>query len=121
GENYSLWQLGLLLASLQDLSHGLLHLGGCKARGMGTVRLERWRVELGFLDREAGRLTGARPHEAGKNPYSLPKGDVLAAPEGGQAGRQGLFRLLTYDDEQVPGLIDGLVGGPLRSYMERRA
>jgi CRISPR-associated protein Csm3 len=121
GENYSLWQLGLLLASLQDLGSGLIRIGGCKARGMGTVRLEGWRVELGFLDRETGKITGARPHESGKNPYSLPKVDVVAAPEGGKAGRQGLFRLLHYEEDQVPRLIDSLVGGPLQSYMERRA
>ncbi|HEX7183979.1 MAG TPA: RAMP superfamily CRISPR-associated protein [Thermoanaerobaculia bacterium] len=121
GENYSLWQLGLLLASLQDLGNGLIRIGGCKARGMGAVRLEGWRVELGFLDRETGKLTGARPHEAGKNPYSLPKEDVLAAPAEGKTGRQGLFRLLTYEGGQVPGLVDVLVSGPLQRYMERRS
>jgi CRISPR-associated RAMP protein (TIGR02581 family) len=121
GENYSLWQLGLLLATLQDLGSGLVRIGGCKARGMGTVRLKDWRVELGFLDRETGKLTGARPQKAQENPYSLPQGDVLAEPAGSRTGRQGLFRLLTYEGDQVPGLIDTLVSGRLQRYLERRS
>lgn len=121
GENYSLWQLGLVLASLQDLGHGLIRIGGCKARGMGTVRLEGWRVELGFLDREAGRLTGARPQKANENPYRLPPEDVLAAPAGSQTGRQGLFRLLTWEGDRASGLIDTLVQGPLQRYLDRRS
>ena len=120
GENYSLWQLGLVLASLQDLNSGLIHIGGCKARGMGAVRLEGWRVELGFLDREDGRITGTRPLEVANNPYRLPQRDTITVPEGGISGRQGLLRLVTYEGNQVPALIDALIGGPLQRYMERR-
>ena len=46
GENFSLWQLGLVLAALQDLHAGLVRIGGAKARGMGTVKVENLEVEL---------------------------------------------------------------------------
>ncbi|HYU30775.1 MAG TPA: RAMP superfamily CRISPR-associated protein [Thermoanaerobaculia bacterium] len=120
-ENYSLWQLGLMLAALQDLCNGLIRIGGCKARGMGTVRLERWRVDLGFLNQDSGQITGARPQGSGGNPYSLPARDSLAAPAGGQPGRQGLFRLLTYEGDHVGRLTDTLVAGPLQRYLDRRS
>src|SRR6266545_4383563 len=120
-ENYSLWQLGLMLAALQDLCNGLIRIGGCKARGMGTVRLERWRVDLGFLNQDSGQITGARPQGSGGNPYSLPARDSLAAPAGGQPGRQGLFRLLTYEGDNVGRLTDTLVAGPLQRYLDRRS
>jgi CRISPR-associated RAMP protein (TIGR02581 family) len=60
GENFSLWQLGLVLATLEDLDSGLLKIGGGKVRGMGTVRVQDRKLELGFLNKEEGKITGAR-------------------------------------------------------------
>lgn len=35
--NFECWQLGLLLAVLQDMKDGLMQIGGCKSRGFGSV------------------------------------------------------------------------------------
>ncbi|HEY6322431.1 MAG TPA: RAMP superfamily CRISPR-associated protein, partial [Thermoanaerobaculia bacterium] len=83
GENFSLWQLGLVLAALQDLDGGMLRIGGGKARGMGSVRLEGWSVELRFLNPARGKLTGARPIAPEDAKYRLVPNDELAAPAGG--------------------------------------
>jgi CRISPR-associated protein Csm3 len=85
GENFSLWQLALVLAALQDLGGGLLRIGGAKARGMGAVRLGDWSVDLGFVKLATGKLAGARQVESDEGRYGLPSDDELAAPAGGRA------------------------------------
>jgi CRISPR-associated RAMP protein (TIGR02581 family) len=120
GENFSLWQLGLILSALQDLDSGLVRIGGCKARGMGTVLLEDWRVELGFLDRKSGKITGSRPVAPNDNPYKLVENDELSAPPGGVESARGLFRVLRFDKEAVEGLSSALAAGPLHRYLERK-
>lgn len=120
GENFSLWQLGLILTALQDLDSGFLHIGGGKARGMGAVRVKDRSVDLAFLNQEAGRITGARPGGNGANPYRLIN-ESLAAPPGAEEDRRGLFRTLHFGDGDVPGLASALIDGPLRKYLERRA
>jgi hypothetical protein len=119
GENYSLWQLGLVLAALQDLDAGLVRIGGCKARGMGTVKVKDLSVELAFLDREEGRLTGARRMDGPD--YGLSVNDVLAAPEPTKTSRKGLFRILCYEGkEAVEDLATSLIDGPLQRYLGGR-
>lgn len=119
GENFSLWQVGLILATLQDMNSGLVQIGGGKARGMGSVRLQDWSVELGFLNRETGKLTGAKPSEGDKGQYGLPKDDVLPAPEGGAESRRGLFRVLRYEgDAALESLAAALIEKPLQRYLE---
>ncbi len=119
GENYSLWQLGLILNALQDLDQGLVRIGGGKARGMGNVRLKDWRIELGFVNGSTGKLTGALPESPARNPYSLPGDDILAALPDGQEARQGLFRKIVYDsDGAVEVLANRLSEGPLASYLK---
>lgn len=120
GENYSLWQLGLVLAALQDLDAGLVRIGGCKARGMGTVKVQNQVIELAFLDREDGRLTGARRMDDGGPDYSLPADDVLAAPEPTKVSRKGLFRVLRYEGKAVECLAAALIDGPLQRYLGGR-
>lgn len=117
GENFSLWQLGLLLAILQDLDSGLLRIGGCKARGMGTVRLQDWAVELGFLNQEKGKLTGARQVTDDEGQYGLPTDDVLQAPPGGEESRRGLFRTHRYTGDAVQSLAAALIETPLQRYL----
>lgn len=119
GENFSLWQLGLILATLQDLDSGLVQIGGGKARGMGSVRLQAWSVELGFLNRETGKLTGARPTAGDEGQYGLPKDDVLPKPEGGTESRRGLFRTVRYEgDAALEALATVLIEKPLQRYLE---
>ncbi|HKV08317.1 MAG TPA: RAMP superfamily CRISPR-associated protein [Thermoanaerobaculia bacterium] len=121
GENFSLWQLGLILATLQDMDSGLVQIGGGKARGMGSVRLQDWVVELGFLNRETGQLTGARPNAGDDGQYGLPQNDVLPAPEGGAESRRGLFRVLHYEgDAALASLAAALIENPLQRYLEGR-
>jgi hypothetical protein len=121
GENFSLWQLGLILSALQDLASGFVRIGGCKARGMGTVRLRDWSVDLGFLNRDFGRITGSRPSAPNNNPYQLIQDDELPAPSRGAESERGLFRILRYDGkEAVEGLSSALIADPLRRYLERK-
>ncbi|HEV7504986.1 MAG TPA: RAMP superfamily CRISPR-associated protein [Thermoanaerobaculia bacterium] len=119
GENFSLWQLGLILAALQDLDSGLVHIGGAKARGMGSVRVRDWSVELGFLNKEDGIITGAKPAEGDLWRYGLPSGDKLTAPPGGQSSRRGIFRTLRYEGEEaVQALATRLGESSLQRYLE---
>jgi CRISPR-associated RAMP protein (TIGR02581 family) len=121
GENFSLWQLGLILAVLQDLDSGLVRIGGAKARGMGSVRVRDCSVELGFLNNETGTLTGARQMQGDRGQYGLPPNDNLAAPQAGKALRRGVFRALRYEgDEAVQALSAVLIEGPLQRYLGER-
>ncbi|HEX5718646.1 MAG TPA: RAMP superfamily CRISPR-associated protein [Thermoanaerobaculia bacterium] len=119
GESFALWQLGLILAALQDVDGGIVAIGGGKARGMGTVRLKDWSVELGFLNQEAGRITGARPADGDGNPYRLEPGEFVQAPPDGEEEQRGLFRALKYKGNAVPELTSSLINGPLRRYLDR--
>jgi CRISPR-associated protein Csm3 len=121
GENFSLWQLGLLLAALQDLDTGLVRIGGAKARGMGSVKVQDWSVELGFLNQAAGRITGARQMEGDDGLYGLPSNDDLAAPAGGSESRRGVFRTLRYEGETVPIFASSLIQGPFQTYLDKRS
>lgn len=120
GENYSLWQAALVLSTLDDLNAGLVRIGACKARGMGSVKVEDLKVEMGFLDRAKDQLTGARRITSSEADYALPESDQIPAPEGGQPGEQGLFRTLCYQGEgAVQGLTKALVSGPLETHLRR--
>ncbi len=122
GENFSLWQLGLILAALQDLDSGLVRIGGAKARGMGSVRVQDGSVQLGFLNPEQDRITGARQVGSDEGRYGLPPDDDLQAPAGGTASRQGIFRTLRYEgSEAVQALSLALIDGPLRRYLGGRS
>jgi CRISPR-associated RAMP protein (TIGR02581 family) len=117
GENFSLWQLGLVLTALEDLGAGLVRVGGAKARGMGTVRLADWSVELRFLDAQAGKLNGATALDPKDHKYALPAGDALAAPAGAEESTKGLFRQVLFTGGAVPGLAAALRDGPLMKYL----
>jgi CRISPR-associated RAMP protein (TIGR02581 family) len=119
GENFSLWQLGLILAALQDLGGGFVRIGGGKARGMGAVKLENWSVDLGFLNRDTGRVTGARTASAGANPYRFADRDFLDCPEGASEAQRGLFRTLRFEGDVVETLASTLIAGPVQRYLGR--
>ncbi|MFY9823116.1 MAG: RAMP superfamily CRISPR-associated protein [Thermoanaerobaculia bacterium] len=119
GENFSLWQAALVLSTLEDLDAGLVRIGGCKARGMGSVLVKNWKVELGFLDRTSGKLTGARRIASSEADYALPESDQIDAPEGGEPGEWGLFRTVCYEGDKVRGLVKDLGAGPLEAHLRR--
>ncbi|MEA2600055.1 MAG: hypothetical protein QOF89_1047 [Acidobacteriota bacterium] len=119
GENFSLWQAGLVLATLEDLNAGLVRIGGCKARGMGSVLVKDLRVELGFLDRTKSKLIGVRPIASSEGDYALPEADQIDAPEGGKLDERGLFRTVGYEGDKVGQLVKDLVAGPLESHLRR--
>lgn len=121
GENFSLWQLGLTLAALQDLDTGLVRVGGAKARGMGSVHVQDWSVELGFLNKQTGRVTGAKQMEDDDGRYGLPLNDDLDAPAGGEESHRGVFRTLKFAGQAVPNLASALIQGPLQTYLDRRS
>ncbi|HSS76812.1 MAG TPA: RAMP superfamily CRISPR-associated protein [Thermoanaerobaculia bacterium] len=121
GENFSLWQLGLVLAALQDLGRGLVRIGGGKARGMGSVKVEDLTVELGFLDSQTGKLTGARRTNHDTKEYGLPGTDVEDSPVAEETSSPGLFRLIRFQGTEEIGKLEKLlIGGPLRAYLGRR-
>lgn len=119
GENYSLWQAALVLSTLDDLNAGLVRIGACKARGMGTVKVESLKVEMGFLDRAKDQLSGARRITSSEADYALPEPDQIPVPEDGKPGEQGLFRTVVYAGDKVKGLTKALVSGPLESHLQR--
>jgi len=121
GENFSLWQLGLVLAALQDLDSGLVRVGGAKARGMGSVRVQDWSLNLGFLNQATGKITGAKQMEDDDGRYGLPPDDDLAAPAGGEESRRGVFRILKFERQTVPTLASALIQGPLQTYLDQRS
>ena len=96
GENFSLWQIGLVLAALRDLDSGFVQIGGAKARGMGSVKLQDWNVDFRFLGTAKGTLAGARPEDGAGNKYGLPARDAIDLPAGGVEGSSGLFRTVRY-------------------------
>jgi CRISPR-associated RAMP protein (TIGR02581 family) len=120
GESFSLWQLGLVLAALQDLDSGLVRIGGGKARGMGSVRVKDLKLELGFLGNGAGKITGAQ-REGKENPYHLPANDAIDEPPGGEADRLGLFQIRRFTGKPLQDLTDALITGPLQRYLEGKA
>lgn len=119
GENFSLWQAGLVLSTLEDLNAGLVRIGGCKARGMGSVFVKGLKVELGFLDRTSDKLTGARRIASSEADYALPEADQIKALEGGEPGERGLFRTISYKGDNVSRLVNALIAGPLESHLRR--
>lgn len=117
GENFSLWQAGLVLATLEDLNAGILRIGGCKARGMGSVLVTNLRVVLGFLDRDLGKLTGVRKIGSSEAEYALPETDQVDSPEGGKPDQRGLFRTVLYEEDKVGELTKALGAGPLETHL----
>jgi len=120
GENFALWQLGLLWQALADLGSGLVRIGGMKSRGMGVVKLEGLRMSLRTLGQKNGEVRGAQsPHE-GAYPYRLP--DEEAVDLSGLAGDvrerdQGLFRVVELDEEASGSLGGRLVDRQLRTFV----
>ena len=119
-ENFSLWQLGLVLAILQDLDSGLVRVGGCKARGMGGVKVTDWRVELGSLHERQGYLTGARAMVPAEEKYGLPEEQPVALPPASESSLRGLFRTVVLENGAVQALAEALIDGPLASYLAGR-
>lgn len=118
GENFSLWQLGLVLAALQDLDAGLVRIGGGKARGMGSVRLSALALEMRFFNRKTGWLTGVVPEPGDAGKYGLPPQDELRLPEGLDDLAVGLCRTVAYRDEGLTGTLpQTLIEGPLQAYL----
>ncbi len=122
GENFSLWQLGLIGQALQDLDSGFIQVGGCKSRGMGAVKLNDWRVSFRFLDRRSGCLTGAVQKGSGRWDYSLEREDVLPIEESPESleDNKGIFRVVNYRNSAVVRLFDRLSSDSLGAYLARR-
>lgn len=115
GENFSLWQLGLLLQTLRDVDSGLTRIGGLKSRGMGAVKVKNVSLTFRTLDRRDGFLTGAVIRGGNKYAFTLPKDDVLELPEteGVEETREGLFRTVRVTGEAVHPVAESLIAGPL--------
>ncbi len=114
GENFALWQLGLAAQALRDLHDGYFQLGGCKSRGMGTVRLQDVRLEFRFLANSPPGLLGAASSE-----YNLDAKNLdLENREGFRHCEAGLFRETRCEGKAVDWLFDRLIEGPLKNYLK---
>jgi CRISPR/Cas system CSM-associated protein Csm3 (group 7 of RAMP superfamily) len=56
--NFTLGQLGLLAASLLDISDGLVPLGHAKSRGLGRITFTRWELTFRFPRDPEGKVKG---------------------------------------------------------------
>ncbi|HRC86205.1 MAG TPA: RAMP superfamily CRISPR-associated protein [Thermoanaerobaculia bacterium] len=120
GENFCLWQLGLVLQGIADLGLGLVRVGGCKSRGMGAMKVEKPSLTLRFLDRDNGQLNGIRRQGKLRLNYGLPGTDRLAIGPG-QEDCEGLFRRVVYDGEAFEEISRSLATGPLDGYLKGKA
>lgn len=118
GENFTLWQLGLVLQALDDLNDGLFQLGGCKSRGMGRIRVADPTVTLHLLNGRPGTLRGAEQHSTDEGHYSLAQEPPLTLPPSAEETMRGLFRTVTLSGvESIAAFRAELVAGPLRTFL----
>ncbi|MDY7095791.1 MAG: RAMP superfamily CRISPR-associated protein [Acidobacteriota bacterium] len=119
GENFSLWQLGMVLQALNDLNSGMVQIGGCKSRGMGTVKIKDPELIFSSFLSSGGQLAGAR--QAGQWHYGLPENDTLPIPagEGVTEETQGLFHRVRFSGAAVDRLHRSLVEKPLLTYLQQ--
>jgi CRISPR-associated RAMP protein (TIGR02581 family) len=121
GENFALWQVALFLQVLRDLDDGLVHVGGCKARGMGAVKVEG--LTLRFLDAggRRGEIRGARPTDGWadggppEEPFAYDRTDAAAV----RFEEAGLFEAVVFSTDAAQAVAGGLIRGPLRTFLER--
>jgi hypothetical protein len=88
---------------------------------MGSVKVQDWSIELGFLNARTGKLTGTRRTDHEARDYGLPEDDELGSPVPDEAPSGGLFRTIVYKEEaDVKRLEEALIAGPLRAYLGRQ-
>lgn len=119
GENFTLWQLGLILEALEHLQAGYFRIGGGKARGMGKVTVGDLSIDVRLLG-GSGWLSGVKDRSLQRN-YGIRAEDPLPIEAPAVESQEGLFRTLHYPKEAVPGLHHALVAGALADYLKRKA
>ena len=62
-QNFQLWQLGLLAATLRDVDDGYVPLGFGKSRGLGQMSVRLLQLEVEMVGGADGRLPGAPSRE----------------------------------------------------------
>lgn len=118
GENFTLWQLGLVLEALEHLQAGYFRIGGGKARGMGKVTLEDVSIDVRMLG-AGGSLHGVKDRTPRRD-YGLRAEAPLPVEAPAVESQEGLFRTLHYPSEAVPDLRHALVDGALADYLARK-
>lgn len=100
-ENYQTWQLGLLVASLDDLTAGAVQLGSSKSRGLGFVAasFERILHEQPKSGDDAPKGVGALLPEDERKSYGLLAEGSLPSSEAGDI--RGLVRRYTVEGDHV--------------------
>lgn len=92
-ENYQVWQLGLLLQALEDITAGFAQLGSSKSRGLGVAHvhvtkiLHEQPVRAGDVPRGAGDIADA----AARRDYGLLQEAVLPQTRGERRGLHWRF------------------------------
>lgn len=118
GENFSLWQVGIILLALSDLNAGMVQIGGGKSRGMGTVTVHNERLSFRFLNGPSEMLVGAE--ERGSFDYQLPEDDILLIEgiEDVEDRGRGLYRQIVFPTGAVPNLRQQLIEHALMPYLQ---
>ncbi|MFP3939773.1 MAG: RAMP superfamily CRISPR-associated protein [Thermoanaerobaculia bacterium] len=122
-ENFSLWQLGLVAALLQDMDHGDVPIGFGKSRGLGQVGVELRGLNLETLGRAAGTLAGAGAlvAETEAREYDLDPGDVLSLDGDLEPVPTWRGQRLTLSGTQGAQLLERVLDGPLARWVDATA
>lgn len=119
-ENFQLWQLGLALQVFWDLDNALVQVGGCKSRGMGSLRVVDPVLHILAMQAINGEIRGvAQLSDSGLEGYGLVVEPPVAVPAAAEKARRGLrqgVRLRGW--EAVEGLLGSLGEGPWAALTE---
>lgn len=90
-ENYQLWQLGLVLQTFWDLDNGLVQVGSCKSRGMGSMHVVEPSLAT-FALKNTGREVLGMDDLANGNlkDYGLVKESSIKLPDSAKTIQRGL-------------------------------
>lgn len=106
--NFEIWQLGMLLLVVQDLTEGLIRLGSGTSRGMGSVKGQVEQVtinHLGFADWPDNQIWGLGKFLADDPAdYGTSPDDSLTLAETPPADRRGIRLERVFAGEQLAAL-----------------
>lgn len=126
-ENFELWQLGLLAATVEEMDRGSVPIGFGQSRGLGRVRVAAKKLQVTTVDSTRGTLPGIRQlcgDETGAAYGLLADDEVVRLPESGKGlseERSWRGRSITASGKALEQLLRGLVRGPLMALLKDSA
>lgn len=122
-DNFQLWQLGLLAATLDDIDAGDVPIGFGKSRGLGQMSVVlgaltcTWVGDVGQHMRGVGDLCRAQE----RSDYLLEDGDHMPWPAGCTPQRTWRGQRLLLTGDGLRALLVSARTGPLVTFLNRRA